>query len=347
MSRDMRNHSKENTHFLHLSDWDDTSLVEVLESALKLKKEDFRKTVARGKVLGLIFFNPSLRTRVSFETAALHLGANTSIIQPGQGTWTFETREGAVMDGDRTEHLKEAIEVLSRYVDIIGVRAFAGMRNLEDDLEDRLIRDIANYASVPVINLESAREHPCQALADGLTMMERFQGSPQGKKFVLSWAPHPKALPMAVPHSALEMAARLGMEVTLACPPEMEPDRRVLDQIDRYSHGQNQSFSVQHEQQAAFENADIIYAKSWAGPLIYKDPEAEAKLRTKVYADWTINEEKMDLTNRAGFMHCLPVRRNVVVTDGVLDSPQGIHIDQAENRLHAQKAVLMKLWNLL
>lgn len=342
----MSNNTPTISHFLHMSDWDDPALMEVLDKAEQLKKEDFRKPVADGKMLGLIFFNPSLRTRISFETAAVHLGAGSSIIQPGQGTWTFETRTGAVMDGSRTEHLKEAVQVISRYVDIIGVRAFAGMEDPEADLEDRLIRDIGKYATVPVINMESAREHPCQALADGLTIRERFANRPQGKKFVLSWAPHPKTLPMAVPHSALEIAARLGMEVTLACPQEMQPDRRVLDQIEEHAGRQGTQLAIENDQAAAFEGADIVYGKSWAGPLVYSDPEAEQKLRTETYADWTINEQKMALTRDAGFMHCLPVRRNVVVSDGVMDGPHAIHIDQAENRLHAQKAVLMKLWNL-
>ncbi|MDG5767048.1 N-acetylornithine carbamoyltransferase [Balneolales bacterium ANBcel1] len=335
------------SHFLHLSDWNDAGLREVLDKAKQLKEQDYREPVARGKVLGLIFFNPSLRTRISFETAAVHLGAGSSIIQPGQGTWTFETRTGAVMDGDRTEHLKEAVQVISRYADVIGVRAFAGMQDPDADFEDRFIRDIAEYATVPVINMESAREHPCQALADGLTIMERFGNRPEGKKFVLSWAPHPKALPMAVPNSALEIAARLGMEVTLACPPGMEPDQRILDGISGHAERNGSSLDVSHDQQEAFQQADIIYGKSWAGPLVYRDTEAEHAQRTETYADWTINEEKMALTSDAGFMHCLPVRRNVVVTDGVLDGPGAIHIGQAENRLHAQKAVLLKLWGLL
>ncbi len=335
------------SHFIQVSDWNDTVLLKVLEKASQLKAKNFRKPVASGNILGMLFLNPSLRTRISFETAACHLGAATSIIQPGQGTWTFETRTGAIMDGNRTEHLKEAVQVLSRYVDILGVRAFAGLKDQNEDLEDRLINDIVNYATVPVINMESAREHPCQALADGLTLHERFQKRQAGKKFVLSWAPHPKPLPMAVPNSTLQMAARLGMEVTLACPPEMQPDAHVLDKVENYASGKGTRLNIEHNQQAAFQNADVIYGKSWAGPLIYHDPETENELRTTTYADWTINESLMAETNHAAFMHCLPVRRNVVVTDGVLDSPHAIHLDQAENRLHVQKAILMKLWNLL
>lgn len=339
--------SDRTSHFIHLSDRDDSALREILDHALKLKQDDFRKPVLAGKTIGLIFLNPSLRTRISFETAAVHLGAGTSIIQPGQGVWTFETRTGVVMDGDRTEHLKEAVQVISRYVDLVGVRAFAGMKNLEDDLEDRLLEDIVSYATVPVINMESAREHPCQALADGLTMMERFDGHTQGRKFVLSWAPHPKPLPMAVPNSALEIAARLGMEVTLACPPELKLADRVLERVGEQAERNGTQLHVEHDQRAAFHDAEIVYGKSWAAPLVYHDPAAEQELRTKTYADWTIDTDRMKRTSGAAFMHCLPVRRNVVVTDKVIDGPDAIHVDQAENRLHAQKAVLMKLGGVM
>ncbi|MDI6402571.1 N-acetylornithine carbamoyltransferase [Balneolaceae bacterium ANBcel3] len=343
----MKNNSNDLSHFIHLSEWDDSEMMEVLSKALALKKENYRNPVAREKVLGLIFLNPSLRTKISFETAAAHLGAASTLIQPGQGTWTFETETGAIMDGDRTEHLKEAIQVISRYVDTIGVRAFAGLENLDEDIEDQLMQDIVQYATVPVINMESAREHPCQALADGMTILEQFDQKPQGKKFVLSWAPHPKPLPMAVPNSALEIASRLGMEVVLACPPEMTLDKRILDGIEHNANHHGTRFSIEHEQERAFQDADVIYGKSWAGPIVYTDPDEEHDLRTREYSNWTIDQSLMSVTNNASFMHCLPVRRNVVVTDSVLDSPRAIHIDEAENRLHVQKAVLMKLWGLL
>lgn len=334
-------------HFLRLSDLDNATLNRVLEDALRLKRDNFRQPVASGKVMGLLFLNPSLRTRLSFETLALHIGAAATIIQPGQGTWTFETRMGAVMNTDRTEHLKEAIQVISAYSDLIGVRAFAGMQDLNDDVQDRLLNQIASYATVPVINMESAREHPCQALADGLTLLEQFNNAPSGKKFVLSWAPHPKPLPMAVPHSALEIAARLGMQVTLACPPEMVPDGQIMDQVASQAALAGGSLSIEHNQQTAFDGADVVYGKSWAGPVVYTDKQQEAQLRTETYADWTITSETMARTRQAAFMHCLPVRRNVVVTDEVLDGPEAIHIRQAENRLHAQKALVMRMWNLL
>ena len=329
--------------FAHLSDWDDATVMDVLRHARRMKKMQFRKPVASGKMLGLIFFNPSLRTRISFETAAVHLGAGTSIIQPGQGVWSFETQTGVTMDGDRAEHLKEAVQVISRYVDVIGVRAFAAMQNLEEDMEDRLLQDIVRYATVPVINMESAREHPCQALADGLTMLEHLEEKTKNRKFVLSWAPHPKPLPMAVPNSAIEIAARLGMEVTLACPPEMTLSDAVLEKVRAHASQNGSQLSIEHDQQAAFRGADIIYGKSWAAPLAYTDQNTESKLRTQTYKDWTITQDLMSITENAAFMHCLPVRRNVVVSDEVLDGPDAIHVDQAENRLHVQKAVLMKL----
>lgn len=333
-------------HFVRLSALDDPALLELLMHAKDLKASNYRKPVAKGKMMGLIFLNPSLRTRTSFEAALYHIGAGASVIQPGAGTWTFETREGVVMDGDRTEHLKEAVKVISRYVDLIGVRAFAEMKNLDDDIEDRLMQDIVEYATVPVINMESAREHPCQALADGLTLWEQFAGNLHERKFVLSWAPHPRPLPMAVPNSALEVAARLGMQVTLACPPEMTLDDRVLSYVRSKAAQHNRELHIEHDQKTAFENADVIYAKSWAGPLRYHHPEAEETLRKETYKNWTVGSRQMSHTRNARFMHCLPVRRNVVVTDEVLDGPTALHIGQAENRLHAQKALLMRLWGL-
>ena len=333
------------SHLIHLSDLDDTTLNRLLEKASELKYRGHASGLARGKVLGMIFFNPSLRTRMSFETAACHLDAGVSVVQPGQGAWTFETRTGTVMDGDRTEHLKEAVQVISRYVDAIGVRAFASFQNQEDDLRDTLVRDIASYASVPVINMESAREHPCQALADGMTLRERFPEGLKNRKFVLSWATHPRPLPMAVPHSALEIAARLGLKVTLTCPEEMIPGRQILDKVEKQTAAHGHTMDIEPDRKKAFDKADVVYVKSWASPLIYTDPDTEKSLRTDTFSDWTFTGEWLNKTAGAGFMHCLPVRRNVVVSDDVLDGPNSWHLEQAENRLHVQKALLLQLWN--
>jgi N-acetylornithine carbamoyltransferase len=334
-------------NFDTLTTWRDAGLEDLLELAAEMKARDYRSDVAKGKVLGLIFFNPSLRTKVSFETAALHLGAGSTIIHPGSGSWPLETRTGAVMDGNKTEHIREAVGVLSEYCDIIGVRAFATMTDRFDDEGDTLIRRIVEYANVPVINLESANEHPCQGMADWLTLREAFPGGSAGRSFVLSWAPHPNPLPMAVPNSALEVAIRCGMDVTLACPPEYLPGEGRLGYLRSLAEEKGSYFDISHDQEQGFRDADVIYAKSWAAQsLIYDRPDEEASLRRETYRNWTVTEAKMSMTNQARFMHCLPVRRNVVVTDKVLDGDQAIHIQQAGNRLHVQKAILMQLWKL-
>lgn len=334
-------------HFLSLSDWSDQELNALIDQAQLLKERNFRSKMAEGKVLGLLFFNPSLRTKVSFEAAAIHLGAGTSIIAPGAGSWTLETETGTVMNGNKTEHLKEAIQVLSRYCDAIGVRAFSSLKNKEADYADQLIRDVAAYASVPVINMESAMEHPCQAMADWMTLRELFgQQNLSSRKLVLTWAPHPSPLPQAVPFSVLDMASRSGIGVTLACPAEMTPDPVFIQRFEKQCAEHGSKLEVSHNQADALKDADVVYAKSWASPRIYDHPLEEARLRTEVYKNWTLTGELMKHTRNASFMHCLPVRRNVVVEDSVLDGPNARHIDEAENRLHAQKAILMKLWNL-
>lgn len=331
--------------FLSLSEWSDERIARVLDDAHRLKQSGHRSREAEGKVLGLVFFNSSLRTRVSFETAVAHLGGSSSIIQPGQGTWTFEIEKGAVMDRDRTEHLQEAFQVLSGYCDAIGVRAFAGMQDWEADRSERLLQAVSEHVTVPLINMESAWSHPCQGMADWMTLQERFNGALQGRKLVLSWAPHPSPLPMAVPHTVLEVAARSDMDITLACPEGAEPDAAVLDRTRHLAEAGGRSFEVEHDQYRAFQDADVVYAKSWASPLIYSDPAEEQSLR-QVNTHWQVTRKAMNRTRDAAFMHCLPVRRNVVVEDRVLDSPQAVHLQQAENRLHAQKAILRALWNV-
>lgn len=299
-----------------------------------------------GKMLGLLFFNPSLRTKVSFETAAYHLGAGCSNISPGQGSWLMETDLGVKMDGNKTEHIKEAIEVLSQYCDTIGVRAFSTLKNRAKDYNEELLNLIIEYSTVPVINMESAMSHPCQALADWMTLRELFgpNGLPD-RKLVLSWAPHPHPLPIAVPFSVMDMATRSGIDFALVCPEEMLPENQILNKMMEQSKDSGSDFEIHHSQQKGFIDADVVYAKSWASPLVYENPELEIELRTRKYADWTITTDKMSMTNQAYFMHCLPVRRNVVVQDEVLDSTNSVHIQQAANRLHVQKAILRSLWN--
>lgn len=300
---------------------------------------------ARGKSIGLIFFNPSLRTRTSMELAAAQLGAFASTLTPGAGTWKFAFGKNEVMDGDEAEHIRDAVGVLSRYYDALGVRVFASMSDYQQDRDETLMKTIMHAADVPVINLESAFYHPCQALADAATIRQRHPKSLSDKKFVLTWAYHPRPLPMAVPNSALLMAARLGMDVVVARPDEYALDGGVMAQARRYAASRGKDVLETSDADGAFDGADIVYAKAWAGPLVYESPFEEAATRAR-YRDWRVTAERMQRTRNGAFMHCLPVRRNVVVDDAVLDGPQAIHLTQAEFRLHAQKAILEYVWEL-
>jgi N-acetylornithine carbamoyltransferase len=333
-------------HFKALVDFSDKELHSILGDADYVKKNNIRSSDGAGKMLGLLFFNPSLRTKISFETAAYHLGAGCTVISPGQGSWSLETDLGVKMDGNKTEHIKEAIEVLSQYCDTIGVRAFSTLKDREKDYQENLLNMIVNFSKVPIINMESAMSHPCQAMADWMTLRELFGvNNLRNKKLVLSWAPHPHALPMAVPYSVMDMATRSGVDLSLVCPEEMLPDGNIIAQMEKQSDASNSRFEIFHSQEKGFHGANVIYAKSWASPLVYENPELEAELRTHKYNHWTITHQKMSLTNNAYFMHCLPVRRNVVVNDDVLDSSNSVHIQQAANRLHVQKAILRGLWS--
>lgn len=300
--------------------------------------------LAAGKSLGLLFFNPSLRTRTSMELAGAQLGAHTTTLNVGQGTWGFEWRPNQVMDGDAAEHIQEAVGVLSRYYDALGVRVFASGTNYTQDQSDALLHTFASAATVPVINLESAFYHPCQALADAATLLSHFGGDVQGKRFVLTWAYHPKALPMAVPNSAVLMAARLGMNVTVARPDGFGLDAEVMTKAQTYAQAAGGQVTTATSQDA-YADADVIYAKAWGGMARYTNPQREALTRAS-HQNWQVTADVMASTNNAAFMHCLPVRRNVVVDDAVIDSPQAIHLQQAEMRLHAQKAILEYIWDL-
>jgi N-acetylornithine carbamoyltransferase len=331
-------------HFKSLSSFDRNQLNTILDLADRLKALDFREPVAAGKILINLFFNDSLRTRTSFEVAARHLGASAITVTPGKGTWDLETDFGIVMDGNKPEHVKEAIQVLARYGDAIGVRAFPEFQYYEDDRDERLFSAIGQVCDKPLVNLESSFQHPCQAMADWMTLRELFGTDIKNKTFVLSWAPHPRALPMAVPNSALEMAVLSGINVKLACPEPMLLDPDLLTRL-KANLLPGQQFEISHDQDQALDGADVVYAKAWSGRQVYTNPNADLAIR-RSHADWQITAEKMSRTRQAKFMHCLPVRRNVVVSDAVLDSPNAIHIQEAENRLHAQKAILMSIWNL-
>ncbi len=330
----------------HVLDWSDlTAWDACLDRALHHAAHPGWSDAAKGKSLGMLYFNSSLRTRTSMELAAVQLGAHATTLDiGGGGVWGFAW-DDEPMNGDRAEHIKEAVGVLSRYYDALGVRLFASKTDIEEDRSDRLVRTFASHASVPVVNLESALLHPCQALADATTLRQRHADA-RGKRFVLTWAPHPRALPQAVPHSTLLTAARLGYDVTLAHPPGFDLAPGVVDQARALAEANGAAFDVTHESADALDGADVVYAKAWSAPLVYTDPEAEAALRAK-HVDWRVTTERMARTSDAAFMHCLPVRRGVVVDGDVLDGSHAIHLDQAENRLHAQKAILEWMWRLL
>ena len=334
----------------HLIDWhlyDDAIWQNLIERARWHYKADNRwHQSAAGRSIGLLFFNPSLRTRTSMELAAAQLGAHSTTLNIGQGTWGFAWEKGGIMNGNEAEHIQEAVGVLSRYYDALGVRVFASLTDREADRKEKLLNTFVDAASVPVVNLESAFYHPCQALSDAAALHTHFNGDVRGKNFVLAWCYHPKALPMAVPNSALLTAARLGMHVTLACPPAYKLDDAVISLAKTYTNSQGSSFRHVDSLNEAATGAHVVYAKAWSGPAIYSGLDAEQRLRS-ANKDWRITANLMNQTDQGAFMHCLPVRRNVVVDDAVIDSTQAIHLLQAEYRLHAQKAILEHMWELI
>ena len=306
----------------------------VLGAALRFKHgEDVSKPLA-GKSVALVFFNPSLRTRASMQVGIYELGGNAVVLEPGGTSWTLEHRAGAVMDSDKTEHVAEFVRVLERYCVAIGVRTFAALKNWEEERTDPILNAFAQYASVPIINLESAMHHPCQSLADMLTIREKLGVG--RKRVVLTWAWHPKPLPMAVPNSFALAAAQMGHDLVIAHPPGYDLDEELIESL-----GAN--VEITNDIDAAFAGADVIYAKSWGSKQFYGNTDQDVATRAPYRSKWIVDEEKMSRTNDAIFMHCLPVRRNVIVTDGVIDSPASVVIDEAENRLHVQKAILARL----
>jgi N-acetylornithine carbamoyltransferase len=291
-----------------------------------------------GKALGLLFFNPSLRTQASFQRAAGRLGLDLVQLQGGgNGVWGIECDDGAVMDGANAEHVREAAAVLGRFVDVLCIRAFAGISSLERDLRDPLINGFRRHAGVPIVNMESALWHPCQALADWATL-DLFDVA-RPAKLVLTWAWHPKPLPHAVPNSTLCMAAQRGMEVVVLRPEGYDLQADVMAEAQRLARANGGSVRVTSDRDEALRGASAVYAKSWASLGAWGDAEKEKAQRAGL-RDWCVGADWMEKTDRARFLHCLPVRRNVVVRDEVLDGPWSVVIDQAENRLHAQTALL-------
>jgi N-acetylornithine carbamoyltransferase len=327
--------------FLDLEDLDDQGIKRLLYRAEELKLHPISDRL-RGRVLGLLFMNPSVRTLASFQAGMAQLGGSSFVITPGQSSWAFETRPGVVMDGAYAEHVKEAIPVLAGYCDVLGARAFAGGDDLANDLSEPTMTAIAAVCKKPLINLESAMNHPCQALADWKTL-DDLEVPSRGGKFVLSWAYHPKALPMAVPAAVLTMAARRGMQVTLLRPDGFELPKTVMETARQAASFSGGSIAETSDRRAAMEGAHVLYAKSWQSSAHYGDPAKETELRAQ-HRDWCVGEPWFaEADPSAIFMHCLPVRRGVVVSDEVLDGSRSRVQVQANNRLHVQKSVLLEM----
>jgi len=305
-----------------LSIEDVTDLGGLINEAFALKESPLRRQeLGRGKTLGLIFMNPSLRTRLSTQKAAYNLGMEVMVMNLSQDSWQLEFTDGSVMDGSTAEHVREAAAVISQYCDIVGIRTFAGLKDVTTDYQEQVLKKFVAHAQVPVISLESATLHPLQSLADIMTLSENL--TTPNPKVVLTWAPHPKALPQAVANSFLQWASQWDCELVVTHPAGYEL-------ADKFTNG----VTIINDQHQALEGADFVYAKNWSsyrqyGQVLSKD------------RSWTITEEKMSLTNKGRFMHCLPIRRNVVASDSVID--RSLVIPQAKNRLFAAQAVLAQI----
>jgi len=327
-------------NFLSTADWSREQLDGLLGVAAELKRNPLQ-TQLRGKSIALMFLNPSLRTRTSFELGMQQLGGMAIVLQPGKDAWGVEFKSGAVMDGEAEEHIAEVAGVLSRYCDLIALRAFPLLKDWSNDREDSVIKALARHASVPVINMETI-VHPCQELALMLTLKEKL-GDVRRKKFVLTWTWHPRPLNTAVANSALLISSKFGMDVTLLCPEEAyRLDSQFEDAAANFARESGGSFAMTHSIEQAYDGADVVYAKSWGALPFYGRPEQEWELRRN-YRHFIVDEAKMAMTNKALFSHCLPLRRNVKATDGVMDADYCVALDEADNRLHVQKAVMMNL----
>lgn len=323
--------------FLSLSHLSNSQAKELVHFARELKANPVGVRL-HGKVVGLLFMNPSLRTLASFQSAVGQQGGTSVVIQPGQGSWQLETRDGAIMDQTAVEHIREAIPVLASYCDVLGIRSFAEQKVIATDLDDELISKMASLSPKPIVNMESASDHPCQALADHMTLDELE--IPEDGKFVLSWAWHPKPLPYAVPNAALMMAAQRGMEISIQCPEGYDLPESMMQRAAALGA---KSIRTVHDIDAGMEGAHVLYCKSWGAPQNYGNPDAEMEFRQSL-RHWCVQESWFKTASpNAKFMHCLPVRRNVKVADEVLDGPRSVVIQQAENRLHAQKSVLIRM----
>lgn len=309
-------------HFTSISDVEDPGLL--VQKALAFKQAPYQPQQAEGKKVGLIFLNPSLRTRLSSQVAAQNLGAEAIVLDIGKDGWALEFEDGVTMNGDKAEHVKEAAGVMGRYFDVLGIRTFPELTDRDQDYKEQLLNAFIESAGVPVISLESATRHPLQSLADLVTIKEHWKLA-RKPKVVLSWAPHVKPLPQAVSNSFVEWMIGAGVDLTITNPegydlaPEFRKDVPVI-----------------HDQQEALKDADFVYVKNWSSYEHYGQVNSMDE-------SWTISNQQLELTNNAKVMHCLPVRRGLVIADEVLDGPNAIHLDQAENRVYAAQAVLSEL----
>lgn len=297
-----------------------------IKEALEIKKNRFAyKKLGENKTLLMVFFNSSLRTRLSTQKAGMNLGMNTMVLDINQGAWKLETERGVIMDGDKSEHILEAIPVMGSYCDIIGVRAFAQFENKEDDYQEKILNQFIKYSGKPVFSMEAATGHPLQAFADLITI-EEYKKTAR-PKVVLTWAPHPKALPQAVPNSFADFMNEADVDFVITHPEGYELDSKFV-----------RGAKVEYDQDKALAGADFVYAKNWAA---YTDPNY-GKILSKDMS-WTVTSEKMALTDNAYFMHCLPVRRNMIVSDDVIESPQSIVIQEAANREISAQTVIKRM----
>ena len=326
--------------FLDLADFSRDQVVSLLEVARRLEREPEPRALA-GKILGLLFFNPSLRTLASFQAAMARLGGNSFVINPGHGSWVLETRRGAVMDGAAAEHVREAIPALASYCDVLGIRVFAEQRDLATDLAETTFNSMAELTEKPLINLESALNHPCQALADWKTLDDL--AVPRAARFVLSWAWHPRALPLAVPAAALHMACLRGMEVIVLRPQGFALPEPVMERARRAAVHSGGTLRETSDRDAALAGADILYVKEWGATACYGDAAGDARLRSALTGWCVRNDWFAHAKPDCRVLHCLPVRRNTAIADEVLDGPRSAVQREAANRLSVQIAVLHEL----
>ncbi len=327
--------------FNDLADFSREEIADLIALATRLDEKPEPRAL-EGKVLSLLFLSPSLRTLASFQAAMVRLGGGSFVISPDMSIHGLETRHGIVMDGSAAEHIREAVPVIASYGDAIGIRVFAERRELADDLAEKQYRELEALIDTPLINMESAVNHPCQSLADWKTLDDL--GIPAGGgRFVLSWAYHPKALPLAVPAATVHMAAARGMDVTVLRPEGFELPDAVMQKARDAAGASGGSVTETDDRRAAMAGAHVIYAKSWSSTRHYGDRLADEKLRRQ-HIDWCVDEPWFEnAAPDCRFMHCLPVRRGVVVADRILDGPRSVVIREARNRMLAQMAVLHRM----